>query len=576
MKRFISQFIIALIILTGTAEVSWYLYEFDTQQIYSDFQADISKRSGALDNEMAKTRAALHHWKIFYEAAGEIQDKEFRRIARDVLKTYDSLQLIAWSPMVLGQDRERFEKHMQQTMPGYHISKIDETIAMHARSLSVAAAGNAEESDELLKEQMAGLDFSQLMVPMPQRPFYFPVSIIEPLEAAGFVGLDLAATNHLMMDQKIMSALATDGVRATGAIPSPFSAGQEPVVVAVAPVSYPPEQAAQMPPGMVRGFIVGFFTIEDMLASPILAGFSKDVNFMLVDETSNEVEGLHLLYSNGEFDRNQPQVFRRPLEEAFDRNWVIYASPQQSYIDARRSPLPFFVFVAGCIGTVLILLYLNLIQKQAQVVRDLVTKRTGELQKANEDLNEANLKLETLSRVDALTEVANRRFFNETLEREWNRALREGSPMALLLIDVDFFKNYNDHYGHLKGDEVLLRVATALKEVCSRSGDLVARYGGEEFAIILTNSGGEAMRMAEKCREAVESLNIEHVASKVAPNLTISVGLSSVTPSSEYSPGKLLESADKGLYIAKEHGRNRVIYHTCHGASTSRSGSHVA
>jgi diguanylate cyclase (GGDEF)-like protein len=136
--------------------------------------------------------------------------------------------------------------------------------------------------------------------------------------------------------------------------------------------------------------------------------------------------------------------------------------------------------------------------------------------------------------------------------------------MALLLIDVDHFKNYNDCYGHLQGDECLQAVATELKKVFSRSGDLVARYGGEEFAIILPNAGGEAMRMAEKCRAAIEKLQIRHAETTTGDFVTISVGLSSVIPTADLKSEDLIDCADKGLYIAKEHGRNRVIYHTCH------------
>ncbi|CAK0740296.1 two-component system, chemotaxis family, response regulator WspR [Gammaproteobacteria bacterium] len=180
--------------------------------------------------------------------------------------------------------------------------------------------------------------------------------------------------------------------------------------------------------------------------------------------------------------------------------------------------------------------------------------------------NQINLKLkndllESLVMLDGLTNLPNRRRFDEALELEWKRAYRNLLPLTLVMADIDFFKGYNDNLGHRAGDACLKKVAQALAETIQRPADLVARYGGEEFVILLpeTNSAG-AQIIVERFCAGVESLQIPHPASKVSPWVTISVGFASIMPGSkaELASTSLLERADKMLYRAKEEGRNRV------------------
>ena len=179
--------------------------------------------------------------------------------------------------------------------------------------------------------------------------------------------------------------------------------------------------------------------------------------------------------------------------------------------------------------------------------------------------NQMNLKIKTdmlekLSMQDGLTEIPNRRFFQENLAREWSRCMRNGLPLSLLIMDIDNFKPYNDNYGHGAGDECLRKVANVIKDTLSRPTDQAARYGGEEFVVLLpeTHAAG-ALHVAEELRAAVQGLGITHEHSPTAPVVTISVGTS--THSAE-SPMKnkeqLLQLADEALYQAKEAGRNRI------------------
>ncbi|MBF0274305.1 MAG: diguanylate cyclase [Nitrospinae bacterium] len=173
-------------------------------------------------------------------------------------------------------------------------------------------------------------------------------------------------------------------------------------------------------------------------------------------------------------------------------------------------------------------------------------------------LIKANEELERLSIIDGLTNISNRRRFDEMFEMEWQRATREKTPLSVILMDIDFFKYYNDNYGHLEGDNCLIKVAASLKESLHRATDMVARYGGEEFVALLPNTPMEkASAIAETFRSNIESLNIPHEHSKAASHVSISLGVATTIPEIGGDRKGFLEKADGALYQAKEGGRNR-------------------
>ncbi len=174
-------------------------------------------------------------------------------------------------------------------------------------------------------------------------------------------------------------------------------------------------------------------------------------------------------------------------------------------------------------------------------------------------LEEANKKLMALSTTDGLTGIANRRQFDDVLANEWNRAIRNGSYFILIMFDVDWFKKFNDHYGHQCGDECLKAVAIAAKEYSKRSGDLLARYGGEEFVFIITTIElADALSFADSLCKTIEKLQIQHVLSPFGV-ITISAGVAGTIPQMNETPSSLLKRADSALYEAKKSGRNRAV-----------------
>jgi diguanylate cyclase (GGDEF)-like protein len=188
-----------------------------------------------------------------------------------------------------------------------------------------------------------------------------------------------------------------------------------------------------------------------------------------------------------------------------------------------------------------------------------IAEMRGQLVKVSRQLEATNQELARLAHIDGLTGIANRRYFDDCLAREFARALRNHNPLSLILADVDHFKAFNDHYGHQAGDDVLKQVATQMMKCLRRPADLVARYGGEEFVVVLpeTNRAG-ALRVAEMLRLAVEQLAVPHGWSSVSNRVTLSLGVACTTSELIPTPATLIADADQALYSAKHAGRNRV------------------
>jgi diguanylate cyclase (GGDEF)-like protein len=199
---------------------------------------------------------------------------------------------------------------------------------------------------------------------------------------------------------------------------------------------------------------------------------------------------------------------------------------------------------------------------------ELVLQRTKELEKSNErieqqklELEKANQSLRNLSFKDQLTGVWNRRKYDQIVEMEWNRCLRCKRPIALLLVDIDYFKELNDLYGHMAGDECLVKIGEILKSSFKRSSDMVARYGGDEFVVILPETGKEeAMESADMLRRKIEALHVPHAHSTVSDYVTVTIGVTSLIPNKNLSYESLFTFADKALYEKKIDGRNQVKF----------------
>lgn len=241
----------------------------------------------------------------------------------------------------------------------------------------------------------------------------------------------------------------------------------------------------------------------------------------------------------------------RQLERPGDWTPIIFLTALNKDEDLEKG------IAAGCddylhkpVGTVVLGAKIHAMQRTIQMRQSLLV--------LTRKLDSANHELKRLTSLDGLTGIANRRHFNEVLEREWRRAMRQGDELSILMCDVDFFKRYNDTYGHLEGDECLRQVARALSSVMDRGGDLIARYGGEEFVVVLPETSlSGASFVAERMKQALHQIKLAHSGSPFG-HVTASFGISSAVPMPETNPLTLVEAADRALYEAKHQGRDRV------------------
>lgn len=185
----------------------------------------------------------------------------------------------------------------------------------------------------------------------------------------------------------------------------------------------------------------------------------------------------------------------------------------------------------------------------------------SERKKTEDQLLSLQKELEVLSFKDGLTSIANRRRFDSCFELEWERARRERQPLSLLLFDVDFFKQYNDLYGHVQGDKCLIAIAQTLSLALDGPRDLVARYGGEEFVVLLPEADAEvARKVAERCQRLIQKQSIVHALSPHGHRVTVSIGAGSVVPNEREKPADFINAVDQQLYAAKNNGRHRIEY----------------
>ena len=240
---------------------------------------------------------------------------------------------------------------------------------------------------------------------------------------------------------------------------------------------------------------------------------------------------------------------RTTLDESSAPRWELIAVPS-GRSTSLTGMLAATLLVAGLSITTLAALFLRANQRSFR-----------KIQQQAEALRLANGKLSHLAETDGLTGLPNRRAFDHRIDAEWRRHSRDRQPLSLALFDIDFFKRYNDHYGHQAGDDCLRRVAAVLAGAIHRAGDSVARYGGEEFVMVLPGNSDGAQEVLHHVQAELKQLAIPHAASEVAPYITLSVGLCTTAPTGPSAQGgfdDLIERADQALYAAKAQGRNRI------------------
>lgn len=492
--------------LTGSWWVAQSLYNNESRAIDASFQNDVTRHAAALEREILLNLEILFSMKGALDVLPQLTEETFDTLTRDVLQRTSAIQAFAWAPRVGHESRAQFEAERQVNVPGFAITARTPTGAV---------------------------------IPAAVAPEYFPVSFIEPLrDNRAALGFDLSTESRRRA--ALLAARDQGDMVATAGIRLVQETGDQVGFLVFMPVydGRPTDVTSRR--RQFIGFFNGVFRLGDMFASAIDGADIDTMYVRLVDRT----QGLNeVLLESGQLDHGQTvlrDTYRRTLSPIAGREWELLAVPKVDYLAAQRSWVPQMAFGGGVIFTLLLSSYgLMVLRKNSQLKR-------------------ARDELEQISLTDGLTGVANRRHFDQHLEEQWQLSVRELGAISLLIVDIDYFKDFNDQFGHQAGDECLVKVARALTAVFKRPTDLVARYGGEEFAVILPNTT-RADELAEACRDRIEALRIESPRHGVASVLTISVGVATMEPHRGSQSADLIAAADRALYRAKSSGRNRVV-----------------
>ncbi|KZN55175.1 hypothetical protein N474_15840 [Pseudoalteromonas luteoviolacea CPMOR-2] len=496
-----------------TGSLVYMLYQEQQSSIMQEFNKEYFLRVDSFKETVMNNLSALQSLAVLFKVRPNASKAQFQHIASSILATKVGVQALQWVPQVAHTHRAGFEQENRQNYVHFAIT-----------------------------ERIAGQ-----MQAAHNRAQYYPIQYIEPL-----FGNEAALGFDLFSDQVRREIITTSRDLALPLVTASITLVQDPqkqkAFIALRPIYDNLSLTVADKRANIRGFVMGVFKLNDLVAHSKLGKNEGDIEFVIEDVTDSMQK--QILYHNQLNSQGQQQSWL----DVWGRNWVISASPSYNFVQSRTSATPMVVLFIGMLMTLLMFFYVRLLYRRQIAIQQAVRIKTRELDKAN-------AKLLTMTQVDGLTDVSNRRHFDMQLQKEWRRAVRVGSPISLVVIDIDFFKEYNDFYGHVAGDRCLCLVAKALSQLAQRACDVFARIGGEEFIFILPDTE-QVDAFCEKCLTTVVALEILHEKSSVGPFVTVSVGASSMRPDSESDSAQLLETADQAMYRAKEVGRNTFTVKT--------------
>jgi diguanylate cyclase (GGDEF)-like protein len=513
-----SNFVLLFSLLLGlvfSSILGWSFYDLETRTIASRFAQDVDEQASSIEREIALNFEAVYALKGLYDSSENVTAEEFKQFSSQLLARHSNIQALEWSPKIKHRVRIDYELNRQQDYPEFIIIERNQQ-------------GN--------------------MITAAMRDEYFPVSFLEPYignEAA--LGFDL--TSNVKRHKALNSATQSGNLVIT---PNITLVQNQKGFLAFLPIYQGRPITKDERAAKLLGFVIAVFRINDLIEKAITRSSQQKINFNLVDVTLSPPEKL-FQYDVPLSDAKNKSAFlyQKSLMPLGGRQWNILATPTNKYFSEHRSSTPFVIALLVAIFIIFGIVYIFLLARHSSVIEQTVVEKTAEL-------NETKTELARITLNDNLTGLANRRRFDAYLKQEWARAMREKQPLSLIMIEIDYFKQFIDHYGYQSGDSCLKLVASTVESTAKRATDLVARYDDEVFIIILANvEATEASTLAELCRESIEKTEISHISSNVSEHITISVGCSTLVPEANSKPFSLVNRVDEALYKAKSSGRNQ-------------------
>lgn len=519
MKRtFSPQVIVAIVVIVGfslSLLTGWVVKSMEINATINEFQKEVNQRSFSLVKEFSTHSEIANSISILFKHKDIPSYDEFNDIAMQIIDKYPAIYSINWLPKVTHQERAQFEIDAKTIHKNFIITdRFDNRV-------SKEAAPKTE---------------------------YFPIYYHTPKDRNEMlIGFDLNSSSK----QKKMLKLAAkkSEILVTESMLLNEAGIQFQGVLSIQPIY---ESQKREDKKSLLGYLVVAYKVIEIFNLSMQSTQPHGIHLSLLDQTETDKTSLlHKHVSRTKALKDEDISYQKNLPLIGGRKWTLHAQPTNTYIADRATILPSILLLTGMLFTLFLALYLHQINKQTYVVKLQVISKTKELRNKNKQLR-------ALTQIDPLTGIGNRRAMDVYLEREWLRAIRNKTAISFIIFDIDYFKMFNDTYGHVEGDRILKVVAKTLGENAKRPGDLVARYGGEEFAVILTHTES-VEKVAEDCRAAILALAIENKHSTVNEFLTISGGCSTTFPQLEDDLKLLINLADKALYSAKSQGRNRIV-----------------
>lgn len=513
-----SRKILVLLAVCGsliTAVVGVWIYRIESRALSQQFYEQVEDRALFLARELDAGVEALYTLGEVIRFADSLPALVFDDVAEATLKRNPSLLALEWLPRVSAEHLQAYEAQQQHYHAGFNVQHF-------------ARDGEG-------------------VIPAPRNlPEYFPVTYVTPLS-----GNESVLGADFLSESERRKALQQAWSTGKFSLSSPLKLLQMESgargVLLVLPVYFGRPDSQVERQKALKGFVVAAVDMRRVVGRIVAKNTMDASYYMRIEDVTAGVEPVALFVRGARADYLEQHV-----ELATFGGRVLRVTMAPDAVQHRLDSLYFPVVVAFAGGLMVLLVcgYLYLLQRRGMVIGEHVRRQT-------QALREANFRLETLSVTDPLTGLSNRRAFDDYLDQEWQRAVRDKTPLSILLVDVDHFKKINDEYGHPAGDACLRVLAQRLREHFKRPADRVVRFGGEEFAVVMPGTDPRAMAQAERFREAMAMTPIKLTEAESIV-VRISAGLATIVPDVGLTPRDLIKFADEALYQAKRGGRNRI------------------